>query len=132
MVDHIENLYNKVKTYTETSIEIYKLQAINTSADVISTLAHKAILILVISTFIVFFNVAMALLLGDVLGSTYKGFLVISLFYLIVGFILFVFSSSIIKNPVSNLIISKMIDTRTKQQKVSEIIEAAKKIDDEK
>lgn len=132
MVDHIEKLYNKAKVYTKTSLEIYKLQAINTSADVISTLAHKAILILVISTFIVFFNVAMALLLGDVLGSTYKGFLVISLFYLIVGLVLFVFSSSLIKNPVSNLIISKMIDTRTKQQKVSEIIEAAKKIDDEK
>jgi hypothetical protein len=131
MVDHVSNLYEKAKEYVEASIEIYKLQAINTSADVVSTLAHKAILILIISTFIIFFNVAMALLIGDMLSSYFKGFLVVSLFYLIAALVVHFFNVTLIKKPVSNIIISKMMDSKTKQQKIAEVIDNAQKENDE-
>lgn len=132
LVDQGANMYKKVKNYLETSIEIYRLQAVYALADIISTLAQKALFVFVLSTFTIFFNVAMALLIGEVLQSVYQGFLMVSLFYLMAAGVLYLLKDTLIKKSIASSMISLMMDINTKQQKIAEVIEKAPEEKDEK
>jgi len=120
-VGHIETLFNKAKQYTETSIELYKLSAIDTSADIVYSLASRAILILIISTCITFLNLGLAFLIGNFLGDYFKGFFIISLFYLVVAVIVYAFNKSLIQRPVTDLVITKLMKPKTKETETNKI-----------
>ncbi|WP_100616037.1 phage holin family protein [Confluentibacter citreus] len=109
---HIELLYDKVKEYTETSIELYKLNAIDVTADVVSSLVSRIAVALVFSLFTLFVNIAISLLIGKLLGAYYLGFLIVSGFYLIIALIIYFFNDTLIKAPITNLIISKLLRPR--------------------
>ena len=59
--------------------------------------------------FTIFFNIGMALWLGDLLGEVYYGFFIVAVFYLVVGVILYFFLRKWIKGPVSKLIITEAL-----------------------
>ena len=110
--EHIEALYNKGKKYTETSIELYKLNAIDTTADVVSSLASRITMFIVVSLFTLFVNIAIALFIGKLLEHIYLGFLIVSCFYLILSLLLAFFSDKLIKEPITNLVIAKLLKPR--------------------
>tara|TARA_R110002167_G_scaffold341691_2_gene550168 strand:+ start:1374 stop:1766 length:393 start_codon:yes stop_codon:yes gene_type:complete len=110
--ESVEILYNKAKEYTETSIELYKLNAIDTTADVISSLVSRIVLLIVVSLFTLFVNIAISLFIGEQMGSSYLGFLFVSAFYLIIAIIVQVFNYKLIKKPISNLVIGKLLNPR--------------------
>lgn len=106
---HIESLYNKVKEYTETTIELYKLNAIEASADVLSSIVARIVFILVFALFTLFINVTISLLIGNLLGAYYWGFLIVSGFYLIIMVLLYYYNGKLIKVPITNLVIEKLL-----------------------
>jgi hypothetical protein len=106
---HIESLYNKVKEYTETTIELYKLNAIEASADVLSSIVARIVFIIVFALFTLFINVTISLLIGNLLGAYYWGFLVVSGFYLIIMVLLYYYNGKLIKAPITNLVIEKLL-----------------------
>ena len=106
---HIESLYNKVKEYTETTIELYKLNAIEASADVLSSIVSRIVFILVFALFTLFINVTISLLIGNLLGAYYWGFLIVSGFYLIIMVLLYYYNGKLIKVPITNLVIEKLL-----------------------
>lgn len=106
---HIESLYNKVKEYTETTIELYKLNAIEASADVLSSIVSRIVFILVFALFTLFINITISLLIGNLLGAYYWGFLVVSGFYLIIMVLLYYYNGKLIKAPITNLVIEKLL-----------------------
>ena len=106
---HIEAVYEKAKTYTETSIELYKLNAIDTSADVASSLVLRFVMLLVVSMFTLFVNIAISLFIGKQIGDYYLGFLIVSGFYLILAFVIYLFRDKLVKTPINNMIIAKLL-----------------------
>lgn len=117
---HIELLYDKVKVYTETSFELYKLNAIDITADVVSSLASRISMVLVFSLFTLFVNIAISLLIGNLMESHYLGFLIVSGFYLIITILIYFFSNKFIKTPITNLVIAKLLKSRKKENIESE------------
>ncbi|HEY5689404.1 MAG TPA: hypothetical protein VIS27_13960 [Yeosuana sp.] len=117
---HIELLYDKVKVYTETSFELYKLNAIDITADVVSSLASRISMVLVFSLFTLFVNIAISLLIGNLMESHYLGFLIVSGFYLIITILIYFFSNKFIKTPIANLVIAKLLKSRKKENIESE------------
>ena len=111
---HVELLYVKVKEYTETSIELYKYNAINITADVVSSLVSRVLLVLVFSLFTMFVNIAISLYIGNLIGSYYLGFLIVSGFYLIITMLIYLFSNKLIKTPITNLVIAKLLKSGRK------------------
>lgn len=111
---HIELLYDKVKVYTETSIELYKLNAIEVTSDIVSSLISRFALVLAFSIFILFVNIAISLLIGNLMGAYYLGFLIVSSFYLIITTLIYFFDSQLIKMPIANLVILKLQRSRKK------------------
>lgn len=110
--NHVESVYEKAKQYTETSLELYKLNAINTTADVVSSLVSRIVLVTVFSIFTLFVNIAISLLIGKYLNDYYLGFLIVSMFYLAVGLVLYFFNDKFIIIPINNIIIGKLLNPR--------------------
>lgn len=85
----IEPLFEKFKDYGKTSMELVKLKSINKTSDILSTLLARLFLLLSMTFFLISFNIAVALWLGDLIGKTYDGFLIVAAFYGVVGVILY-------------------------------------------
>lgn len=106
----IEALVERVEQYSKSSIELYRLKAINTSADVISTLAAKLAVITFFTLFFLILNIGLVLWIGDLLGKSYYGFFIIAGFYAIVGTVLYAYRDKWIKVPVKNSIIIQALN----------------------
>ncbi len=104
----VEVLFEKVSDYGKTTIELLKLKAIDKSANVVSSLVAKAILMLVVAMFILTATIGLALWLGELLGKSYYGFLAIAGFYVVIAILLYAFRNQWIKKPVSDLVIKQM------------------------
>lgn len=104
----IEALFEKAEDYSKTTFELLKLNAIDKSAALLSTLAAKLVITIVMSMFVLTFNIALALLLGEILGKSYIGFFVVSVFYLFVALLIYSYQDEWVKEPLSNAIISQL------------------------
>ncbi len=105
----LETLFEKATVYVKTSIELYQLEAVYNSANIISSLLVRTVLAIVFVLFSLFLNIGIALLLGDWLGKLYYGFFAMSLIYVIFAVLFVLFQNQLIKNPICNFIIRKMV-----------------------
>ncbi|MFT5754559.1 MAG: hypothetical protein ACI924_001796 [Flavobacterium sp.] len=112
---NMELLYQKTKEYTETSIELFRLNAIDRTADVVSSLFARLVLILIVAMFTLFINIALSLYVGKILGEMYLGFLIVSGVYLLLSIIIFYFNNKLLKIPLTNLIIAKLLKKKIKK-----------------
>lgn len=106
----IEPLFERVEKFGKTSLELYKLKAINQSTKVISTLITKTIILFIFSMFLIMASISGALWLGDILGHDYFGFLCVSFIYATIGIFLYVAFQKRIKKSISNAIINLMLN----------------------
>lgn len=105
----LEPLLEKIEAYTKSSLELYKLKAIDKSASIFATLASSAILLFFLSMFTIMVNIGLALWLGTLLGKTYYGFFVIASFYAFVGGVLYQFFKKSIKDKINVSIILQLL-----------------------
>lgn len=109
LVNNIQTLYDKAESFIETQFELIKLNTIDKSADVISSLTHRVILTLIVGMFILFFNIGLSLWIGKVLQEPFLGFMIVSGFYLVIALLVYLLRKPLIKTPVSNLILYKLL-----------------------
>jgi len=64
---------------------------------------------MVIAMFTLFINIGFGLLIGELLNAYYLGFFIVSGFYLILAFALYIFKDKLIKEPIANEVISKLL-----------------------
>lgn len=105
----IAMLLEKAENYSKTTIELFKLHAIDKSADVVSSLVSRLAICLVVALFILILNVGVALWIGELLGKSYYGFFLLAGFYALIGTLLYIFRHQWIKYPVSNSIIKQIL-----------------------
>jgi len=105
----IEPLLESAEAYSKTSFELMKLKALEKTADVSATLFSRALFTLIASFFAITLNIAIALWLGDLLGKTYYGFLIVAACYAIVGIILLIIHP-FIKDRANNTIIRQLFN----------------------
>ncbi len=109
-ISQVETLFEKTKHYTQTSVELYKLKAIDKSADVISTLAARLAVGVFVTLFFLILNVGISLWLGEILGKSYYGFFIVSGFYAVGAILLYVFRNKWIKTSVRNSIVVQALN----------------------
>jgi hypothetical protein len=114
--ESIEKLISKAEVYSKTTFEICKYNTIYRSADILSSMAVRIVLMGVFVLFSLFLNIGIALMLGEYLGQFYYGFFVMAVFYILVGFVFILFQQELIKNPVCNFIIRKILNKKGDEQ----------------
>ena len=105
----IETLFEKAENYTRTTAELVKLNAIDKSADVLSSLLSRLTVAIVVAMFVLLTNIGLSLWIGELIGKPYLGFFIVGSAYFLVSVILYAFKNQWIKTPVSNFIIIKML-----------------------
>lgn len=110
---NIDKLYQKAEQYSKTTLELVKLKTIDKTTDIISSLAVSLIMILIVAIFTMFINIGIALWLGVIFNSMALGFFAVSGFYLIVGLLVYLNRQYLIKTPISNFVIKKLLESKT-------------------
>ena len=105
----IEMLFERAEDYTRTTVELAKLNTVDTTADVLSSLLSRLAVSIVFVMFIFLINIGLSLWIGELLHNTYYGFFIVSGFYLLISIILYINKDKWLKMPISNFIIIKML-----------------------
>lgn len=105
----IESLFNQTKEYVDDRLELFKLKAIDKASSIASAIVAGTALFIIFFIFFIVLNIGIALLIGDLVGKSYAGFLIWAAVYLIVGLVLLFNKRKIVKAPITALIIRKFL-----------------------
>ena len=111
MDDHaklIELLFERAAEYGKTSFELIKLKTVDKTSDIVSSLIPHSVVVVLIASFLFFFNFGLAFWLGEVLGKAYYGFFVVAAFYCVLGIVL-LFLHKWVKKIICNYIIKLVL-----------------------
>jgi hypothetical protein len=104
----IESIFERIKSYGETRFELIKLKAIDKSSSFVSVLITYLVVFVIFGCVFLFLNIGIALLIGDWLGESYYGFLILAAIYAVVGFVLLKNRDKWVKTPVVNMMVKGM------------------------
>jgi fatty acid desaturase len=105
----IETLLDRAAEYGKTSFELLKLKTLDKTSDLVSSVVSHSIVIALITLFLFFLNMGVAYWLGDLLGQTWLGFLLVAAFYGLAGIIFHFFLHKRIKRQIADYIIAKLM-----------------------
>jgi hypothetical protein len=108
-IEHIENLVTKAGDIAETKTELFKLRASGKIAETVSSLISKIAIVMLVVAAITILSIGIAYWIGTEMGKVSYGFFLVGGFYILAGIIVHVFRKTLIKAPLSNLIIDKLI-----------------------
>ena len=106
---NIDDVFEKTGDYLEERVELLKLQAVNSSSEVVSSLSSKLILGVFIVFFLALINIGLSMWIGELLGKTAYGFFIMAGFYLILILIFFLFRDKWLKEPIGNFIVKSFL-----------------------
>jgi hypothetical protein len=105
----VETLFERAEEYSNTTVELIKLNAIRKSADVASSLIARLAILLIVALCILIISIGVALYLGGLLGKAYDGFFIIGALYGLIGILLHAFRQQWIKYPICDSIIKQLL-----------------------
>jgi hypothetical protein len=105
----LELLIEKTVDYGKTGFEFVKLRSVEKITDIISSIIPHAVLLILISSFVFFLNLGLAVWLGDILGKTFYGFLIVAGFYGICAFVLHFFVRLWFKKVIGNYFVKLLL-----------------------
>lgn len=105
----LESLLISATEYSKTTIELVKLKALDKTSDVVSSVVSHSVVLIILSSFMLFLNLGIAFWLGEILGKIFYGFLIIAGFYLITGVIIYFLMYKWLKKLVCNYVIKQML-----------------------
>ena len=73
----IESLFERVRSYIDTRIELIKLKTIDKTSSVISMISTFHVVFIVFAIFFIFFHIGLARLIGNLVGMSLLGFVVL-------------------------------------------------------
>jgi Zn-dependent protease with chaperone function len=105
----LEVLFERAMEYTRTSITLFKMKSVERISELVSRFAIVLVFVVIALLFFLNLNIGIAILIGDSLGKMWLGFIIVSLFYLFVGLLFYIFKETLIKRKISDSIVSQMM-----------------------
>ncbi|MCF8448662.1 MAG: hypothetical protein K9G49_02225 [Taibaiella sp.] len=105
-----EPLLETATSYGKTSLELYKLKALNSIGSLLSAAIHHAAVAIILLMFLLFASMGAALWLGDILGEIYFGFFCVAAFYALAAIIVRFGLKQSIKKHTKDSFISKLLN----------------------
>ena len=107
--NNFDRLFADTKDYLETRLELAKLQAVEKTSEIASTATAGALLLLLFTIVFLFGSIALAFYISEWTGKYSTGFLSVAGIYVFIGLLIYLTRDSLIKIPVTNLMIKKML-----------------------
>ncbi|MFA7081246.1 MAG: hypothetical protein WC135_01420 [Bacteroidales bacterium] len=109
MSSAFDSLLERVTKYGKTNYKIIKLKLIDKVSDILSSLIPLFFILVLLGSFLLFFNIGIAFWLGDILGKVFYGFLVVGGFYGLLSLIFYLFMNKWIKRIFYDYFVKKII-----------------------
>ncbi len=106
---NISTIFKTTIEYVDTRIDLAKLSFIKKASDGVSSLISIVIALVFLMLALILLSIGVAIWLGKIFGGMDYGFFAVGGLFVLVGIILFIFKTTIIKGPVSGAIIKKVI-----------------------
>lgn len=106
----VESLFEKVSDYGQTSYKLIRLKILDATAGVVSSLATNLAVIAAFVMFVFILSIGVAMWLGELLGKSYYGFFVVTLFYGLLGVLLMFYLKKPIKKYVSDIVVNQVLN----------------------
>jgi hypothetical protein len=104
-----ESLLERAEEYSKTSIELFKLKAVDKVSDVVSSIASRAIACIFFLLFFLMGSVGLALWVGDILGKSWYGFFAVAAFYGLIWVVLYFVMHKWLKKTFGDNIIVQLL-----------------------
>ena len=104
-----ETLLERASEYGKTSIELARLKALDKTTEIVSSVIPLSVVILLVVSSLLFLNLGLAFWLGEVLGKTYYGFLIVAAFYIVAGILIHFFLRKWVKRIVGDYFIKHIL-----------------------
>ena len=109
MKEESDTIFDQAEEYIKTSMELYTLRVTGKVAKIISTLVTQLVIGVLAMIVIFMLSMFLAFWIGDLMGRSYLGFLIIGGVIGVVTWILFLMRDKLIRKPVMNDIISEIL-----------------------
>lgn len=110
--DEDPSLVEQLEQYAKTNAELYTLQATDKIAVLLSSMISLLVLGGLGFILMVMLSMGIAFWIGNRMGSTYAGFLMVAAGWITVTFIVYLFRYALIRKPVMNAIISQVLKVK--------------------
>lgn len=111
---NVQELYRDATEYAETRFNLLKLKAVRSGSKIASGVVLSVVLAVLFGLFFLLLNIGVGFWLGEVFGRVHYGFLALAGFYLIIGFLIIALKNAVIKKPVTNMVIKKILNNEGK------------------
>ena len=98
--ENIEDIQESTKAYIDSSVAYYKLWGFKVAMKSTTLIIKFVVIALFLLIFLLFVSIAGSLALGEFLGSTAIGFLIVAGIYLILAILLFFVREKIVEGPI--------------------------------
>lgn len=100
----MENISKYLLRYIKLKVRFYQFEAIEKIGEIKAQIILKTFLILMFFNFLIFAGFALSFYLGELLGSYYKGFGIVSLVFIFSTLLIY-----ILRKPFSRLIVGRFV-----------------------
>lgn len=108
--EKIEVIVESINKYVKTNYELIKLETIDKTSTISSSLFSNLLIGLVGFLLLFFISLGASFYISFRIGDNYSGFIIVAGFYFILGCILFIGRKSLIEKPLRDKIILKMFN----------------------
>ena len=108
-IDHIESLVAKAGDMAESKVEMWKLKAVGKISETVASVISKIAIVVLMSLALFILSLGLAWWIGIQLKNVYYGFFIVGGFYALTGLFILAFRKTLIKRPISNIIIDRLI-----------------------
>ena len=105
---NVDALIAGIETYSKTSLELIKLQAAEKAAQLLADFLSRMLLVPVLLLLAFSLTIAGGIIIGELLGEVYLGFLILTLFYVAIAAIVLIALPGI-KSNLNDSIIKKIL-----------------------
>jgi len=106
----LESLFEKVEDYGKTNIELIKLKAVDKTSDFVAALVAGLGLFTMAVVILVFLGIGGAIWIGEMMGNSYSGFLIMTGIYFLIALIYFFTMHAWVKKRIINSIIESCLN----------------------
>lgn len=104
----MEEVLAKIKEYIDTRLRLGKLVLIEKGTSVFADIITALVIIVFLVLAFLFVSLALGFYISELLGNTYGGFFIVSLFYFLVALIIYLIKDKYIQKSIANTAIKKI------------------------
>lgn len=105
----MEELLDKIKDYLNTRMRLGKLTLIEKGVLLFANLITDGLVIIFIILAFLFVSLALGFYISELLGNSYGGFFIVSLFYFVLAVLIYLLKDKYIEKPIINSMIKKIL-----------------------